>query len=78
MATKKQNRRGVVRRIRRILNRSTGDVKWTRRGLNGTNYGDGPNRRSFRRVPLDDFLNGLEDVTRDEVAELHVLMGSDR
>lgn len=48
MATKKQNRRTTVRKTRRVLNRAVGELKWTRKGILGTRYGDGLNRRSLR------------------------------
>lgn len=48
MATKKQNRRAVVRAARRVLNRTVGDVKGTRNGILKTGYGRGLNIRSVR------------------------------
>lgn len=48
MATKKQNRRTTVRKTRRVLNRTAGEIKWTRKGILGSRYGDGLNRRSIR------------------------------
>lgn len=54
MATKKQNRRHVVRRTRRALNRTIGDVKGTRKGILRTWYGDGPKASSFKLREKDD------------------------
>jgi hypothetical protein len=48
VATKKQNRRTKVRSARRALNRTIGDVKWTRKGFLGSRHGAGVLARNLR------------------------------
>lgn len=54
MATKKQNRRSNVRRLRRILNRTVGDVKGTRNGILKARYGAGVGVQHLRLRPARD------------------------
>lgn len=51
MATKKQNKRGEVRRERRALNRVLDDVKSVRRGHLRHNWGSGPDHNHYRIDP---------------------------
>lgn len=47
MATKKQNRREQVRRLRRVL-KNNQDVTWLRKSVHRHRYNDGVSKNDFR------------------------------